>query len=220
MVEKQESSSLKGILEDGERVFWRASPEKEAFIQPNWVLRALGWVICLLSMGFLLAGVAAILKGRPSEAIIFFLMFIPWAIAAFYLGYGRDYICSRMAKNSQYILTDRRLIIRSRFFHIKYIIAQLADIKAVETKEVESKQGGSVGEVIIRVGSPGLRVTRTGSALKTFNGQRSTVNLPKPRGRSDDLILFGVRNPQEIASILQAGSKVAREPLGQYEPPV
>lgn len=173
-------------------------------------------------MGFLLAGVAAILKGRPFEAIIFFLMFIPWAIAAFYLGYGRDYICSRMAKNSQYILTDRRLIIRSRFFHIKYIIAQLADIKAVETKELESKQGGSVGEIIIRVGSPGLRITRLGRASVSHSpsGPYRLLLDSQPRGRSDDLILFGVRNPQEIASILQAGSKVAREPLGQYEPPV
>ena len=220
MVEKQEKSGLEGILEAGERVFWRANPERGTLIRPHWVLQALGWAMFLLSIGFLFACIAAILKGRPFEAIIFFLMFVPWGIAAFYLSYGRDYIFLRMAKNSQYILTDHRLIIRSRFFRIKYIIAQLADIEAVETKEVESKQGGFVGEVIIRVGSPGLRVTRTGSALKTFNSERSTVNLPKPRGRSDELILFGVRNPHEIASILKAASVAASQPLGQYEPPV
>ncbi len=212
MGENQERGGLEEILEPGERVFWRASPERGALIQPNWILRALGWAVFLLSAGFLLAGLASILKGRPVQAIIFLIMFVPWAVAAFYLGYGRDYIFSRIAKSSQYILTDRRLIIRTGVLLKKDIVAQLVDIKAVETKQMKSEQGNSVGEVIIRVGSPGLTVT---SLKKVF---RKKTRSDLPPGGSRDLVLFGVESPREIASILKAASNAARlrrtEPLG------
>jgi len=204
MGENQERGGLEKILEPGERVFWRASPDKEALIQPNWILRALGWAVFLLSAGFLLAGLANILKGRPAQAIIFFIMFVPWAVAAFYLGYGRDYIFSRIAKSSQYILTDRRLIIRTGVLFKKDIVAQLVDIRAVETKQMKSERGNSVGEVIIRVGSPGLSVT---SLKKVF---RNKTRSDLPRGGFRELVLFGVQSPREIASILKAASNAAR----------
>ena len=204
MGENQERGGLEELLEPGERVFWRASPERGALIQPYWILRALGWAVFLLSAGFLLAGLANILKGRPAQAIIFFIMFVPWAVAAFYLGYGRDYIFSRIAKSSQYILTDRRLIIRTGVLFKKDIVAQLVDIRAVETKQMKSERGNSVGEVIIRVGSPGLTVTRLGRAS---GNQSRGGQFP---GRSRDLVLFGVQSPREIASILKAASNAAR----------
>jgi hypothetical protein len=208
MAEHQERNGLEETLDADERVFWRASPERDSFIPSNWVFQALGWAMFLLSVGFLFACVANIYKGKPLEAIIFFLMFVPWAVAAFYFGHGRIYIFSRIARNSQYILTDRRLIIRTHLLRTKYIIAQLAHINTVQTREMKSKTHESIGEVIIRVASPGLSMT---SPKKLF---RSDAQSHRPRGVSGQLVLFGVRNPEEIASLLKAAANAARRRPG------
>jgi len=192
-------------LEEGEPVFWRASPEKGSFIQSNWVLHALGLALLLLSLGFLLACISALGKGRFAEALIFFLMFLPWAVASLYLGYGRGHIFSRIARNSQYILTDRRIIIRTRLFRTRLIVAQLDLIGSVKTREIKVGRSGSIGEVIIRVGSQGLRITKGKGA------SRNEISNEPLRGGFRDLVLFGVRSPEEIASMLNAAANAARQ---------
>ncbi len=103
-------ADLADELRAGERVLWRGKPEREAFVWRTWPLSVFGGA--LLAAVIVYYGVVLTTDAPDLLAI----WGVPFAIAAIYMLGGHFILTSREWANTEYLVTDSRVLIRHGIF--------------------------------------------------------------------------------------------------------
>ena len=151
------SGYLDQFLVPGETVLWTAKPERRLFLRKYGPVSAWGLGMIAI-MGFWFA-VAVIFAGGI-EPVIHNLIFF-WALPSIVVGmlliYGPLLVAAREWSHTEYVLTDRRLILRRGVWRPTLSVIPLSELPRIET---EDKHGwGNVlllgGTALERLGENG-----------------------------------------------------------------
>jgi hypothetical protein len=151
------SDYLDQFLLPGEVVLWTAKPERRLFLRKYGAVSAWGLgMIAIMAFWFV---VSVVLAGGV-EPIIHNLVFF-WAVPSIVIGllliYGPLLIAAREWNHTDYVLTNRRLILRRGVWRPTLSVIPLRELPRIETQD---KQGwGNVlllgGTALERLGENG-----------------------------------------------------------------
>jgi hypothetical protein len=103
-------ADLAGELRVGERVLWRGRSEREAFVRRTWPLSVFGGAL----LAAVVAYYAVVLTTEAPDLLAFWG--IPFALAALYMLVGHFILTRREWSNTEYFVTDSRVLIRHGIF--------------------------------------------------------------------------------------------------------
>ncbi len=101
---------LDALLAPGERVLWRGKPERHPFVWRTWPLSLFGGVLVLAVLVFEIV----VLTTEAPDVLA--CWGVPFALAALYMLAGHFYLTLREWHNTEYLLTEHRLLIRHGIF--------------------------------------------------------------------------------------------------------
>jgi hypothetical protein len=103
---KAANTDLNAHLSPGERVLWRGKPDRAAFVRRTWPLSIFGLVL-------LVSAVSYELVVFTTDAPDFLaLVGVPFFFAALYMLVGHYFVTSREWQNTEYLITENRLLVR------------------------------------------------------------------------------------------------------------
>lgn len=137
------------LLSQDEKILWRGKPKKNAFIL-NSVVKlmpfALLWLIFDgLFIGVLCAGEVGVPAGMAFFLIFFFILHL----APVWMWVYKCVTASRRHKNTEYVFTDKRVIVRTGTIALDYKNVYYADIEAVNLRYGVIDRLTKVGDVYI-----------------------------------------------------------------------
>lgn len=104
------NADLAGNLLVGEQVLWRGKPERQAFVWRTWPLSIFGGVLLTAMLAFY----AVVLTTDAPDLLA--LWGVPFTIAALYMLGGHFVLTSREWDNTEYLVTNNRILIRHGIF--------------------------------------------------------------------------------------------------------
>ena len=122
---------MDNLIAEGEKVLWSDKPKKNAFIINNSMGMLPVALIWLVIDGFFIAA-ALTAAPQPSALKIFLLVFFAIHLMPVWVWLGKMMSSNKRWKNTEYIVTDRRIIIRGGFIGYKYQNLFYTDIKSVD----------------------------------------------------------------------------------------
>ena len=124
--------SLLEMLHEGEQVLWSGKPKKSAFIA-NKVLRLLPLVLLwfAVDVGFLCA---VYIFDVPTVVRIVVTAFIAVHLLPFWIWLSDILTASALHKNTEYAITDRRILLRDGLLGIDFRSVLYSEIKAVNLR--------------------------------------------------------------------------------------
>lgn len=148
---------LEPHLLSGERVLWTAKPDRRMFTRQYGAVSAWGMgMIAIMAFWFV---VSVILAGSLEPVIrnLVFFWGLPSMVVGGLLIYGPLLVAAREWGNTEYVLTNRRLIVRRGVISPRLSVIGLKDLQRIET---ESKHGwGKImllgGTALERLGEDG-----------------------------------------------------------------
>ena len=155
---QEEAYELKNHLEPDEKLIWVGVPAN------GWAFNTYDYF--MIPFSILWAGFAffweftAIASGAP---IMFALFGVPFVLVGFYLLFGRFIVDRKRRKNTLYVLTNKRIIIRSGARNKTLKTAHLINIKDIVLKEKPNK----TGTILFNAG-PSNIITNTTAQLPIF----------------------------------------------------
>lgn len=153
---KMESENLNTIQDDridsmlaeGETVLWRGKPVKKAFIL-NSIANSLPFTILwLLFDGFFIGTMVA--TGVAAEMLWFIIPFFLLHLLPVWLWISRFVTSFKRWKNTDYVVTSRRILLRSGFIGVDYRNIFYKDIKDVNLKVGVIDKMLNVGDIYIQ----------------------------------------------------------------------
>ncbi len=140
--------NLQKKLEPGETVQWQGRPVRSRYILRNWPRGCFGMVFFSFSvfwtvMAFL--GTSGALGGEPADGFLFRVLFplwgVPFMAIGFALTFGPLIVAAAEEPNVEYMITNRRALVRSGRKSI-----EVHSVKLVKVTQVV-KTGGAVGSL-------------------------------------------------------------------------
>jgi PH (Pleckstrin Homology) domain-containing protein len=125
-----EASSLRRLIGPDERVVWSGAPDRRAYMfKGSW----LAIPFSVMWAGFAVFWEASVIAaGGPP---FFVLWGIPFVLMGAYITVGRFVVAGREAQRTEYLLTDRRVVIRTGAFSTRTTELPLATMASVELEE-------------------------------------------------------------------------------------
>ncbi|MFN0074177.1 MAG: PH domain-containing protein [Chloroflexota bacterium] len=141
----------------GETVIWKAKPERALFLRKYGAISGWGMgMIGIMAFWFIVSVILAGSLGPVIHNMVFF-----WAVPSIIVGglliYGPLVVAAREWSNTDYVLTDRRLILRRGVVSPTLSVIHLSEIPRME---VEVKQGW--GHVLLLGGTALERLGQNG----------------------------------------------------------
>jgi hypothetical protein len=134
---------LRARLEPGERILWQGTPNRRAFVLRGpiflipfsfaWLAFAIFWTV------------SAAASGAP---FFFWIWGSGFVLIGIYVAFGRFFVADLEARKSRYVVTDRRIAMRTGAFSAEYQELNLDDLPSAQL--VEGRNG--VGTIYF--GSP------------------------------------------------------------------
>ena len=101
---------LDAWLAPGEVVLWRGKPVRRAFVLRTWPLSIFGGVLVLGVVAF----EAIVLSTEAPDLLA--LIGVPFGLAALYMAVGHFFVTAREWQNTEYIVSERQVLIRHGIF--------------------------------------------------------------------------------------------------------
>jgi hypothetical protein len=170
------------FLQPGEAVLWQAKPERRLFLRKYGAVSAWGMaMIGIMAFWF----VISVLLAGSLEPVIQNMIFF-WAVPTIVIGglliYGPLLVASREWQHTEYILTNRRLILRHGVVSPSLNVIGLRDLPRVRA---ESKKGW--GNVLLLGGTALERLGAQGR-LEYHPSYVSLRDLPEPEAIKDRIL--------------------------------
>jgi hypothetical protein len=176
------SADLERFLLPGETVLWMAKPERRLFLRKYGPVSTWGLgMIAIMAFWF---AVSVVLAGGV-EPIIHNLVFF-WALPSIAVGllliYGPLFVAAREWSHTEYVLTNRRLILRRGVWSPTLSVIPLSELPRIET---EDKHGW--GNVLLLGGTALERLGENGR-LEYHPSHLTLRDLPEPDAIRDRIL--------------------------------
>ena len=113
-----EEHAIENVLDAGENILWRGKPKKKAFVL-NKIFSMLPIAIIWLLFDSVFI-FAIIFSDAPAMVYAFIIPFFALHLTPVWIWLGNVLTASRRWKNTEYVITDRRILIKSGFVGIDY----------------------------------------------------------------------------------------------------
>ena len=125
-----ETGALRRLVGPDERVLWSGSPDREAYA---WLGSWLLIPFTVMWFAFAIFWEASVIVGGAPP--FFVLWGIPFLLIGAYMTVGRFFVARREADRTEYLVTDRRVMIRTGAFGTRTTEIPLASLSSVELEE-------------------------------------------------------------------------------------
>lgn len=150
-----ERNSLEDMLAEDETVLWRGKPKRSAYIASRvcrmlpvaliWLLFDGGFIGAMIGLG--------VFKELPPFAVAFICVFFALHLIPVWIWAANVATASRAQKNTEYALTDRRVLLRSGVIGIDVNNLFYTEIKSVNLKVGLTDKWFKVGDIYITANS-------------------------------------------------------------------
>ncbi len=137
---KNANTHLEANLAPGERVLWRGKPVQRAFVWRTWPLSIFGGVLIATVVAF----EAVILTTEAPDLLA--VWGVPFALAGLYMAVGHFLLTYREWLNTEYVVTEQRVLIRHGIFSPVLTIYSLLGLPQTTVE----MRGDGVGNIIFR----------------------------------------------------------------------
>jgi hypothetical protein len=103
-------ADLDAQLAPGERVLWRSKPERNPFVLRTWPLSVFGLVLITATIIY---EIVVFTTEAPDALAVWG---VPFALAALYMAVGHFLVTFREWQQTEYLITDSRVLIRHGVF--------------------------------------------------------------------------------------------------------
>lgn len=175
-----QENKIEDMLTPGENVLWQGKPLKTAFILNN-ILGLLPFAIIWLAFdSFFIFQVIA--SGAASQMLGFLIPFFLLHLAPVWIWISKFATSFRRWRNTDYIVTDKRILLRSGFIGMDYQNIFYKDIKNVSLKVGVIDKMLGVGDIHIQCNSfPFVAAqsanTTGGTVIYDIENPYETLNL-------------------------------------------
>ncbi|MGD9901617.1 MAG: PH domain-containing protein [Spirochaetales bacterium] len=176
-------NKIEDILLKNETILWRGKPKKNAYIL-NKIFTMLPFALIWLAFDSIFIWAAITDPGMPFVARIGILAFIALHLLPFWLWLANVLTAKKRYEHIEYVVTDRRILIRSGFIGI--------DFQSINFKDISN--------VNLRVGLFD-RLFKVGDIYFYTNNPKTSSQNVGNRESSD--VFFDIENPYEIYSKIQ-----------------
>ena len=169
---------IEGVLKSDEVVYLREQPNKEAFIWSavfDMMPFALIWL--LFDSVFIIAFFA--IGNIPLFVYFVFIPFILIHMTPVWIWLSQIIKAVCGYKNQEYVLTDKRIIIKSGIKKIKITSVYYSDVTDVEIR-IKKSNKHSAGDVRVKLGGYGLILSSLERPLEVIEAIRSLMKNQKP----------------------------------------
>ena len=125
-------SNISNILTDGEEIIWKGKPKKSAFIINKALTMMPFALIWLMFDGAFLA--VAFSNGIPKQMLYFIIPFFAFHLMPVWIWLSNVLTAKKRWDNTEYIVTDRRIIINTGFIGMNCETIYYKDINNVQLK--------------------------------------------------------------------------------------
>jgi membrane protein YdbS with pleckstrin-like domain len=163
---------MDNMLMGGEEVLWRGKPKKNAFVM-NRIIKILPIALIWILFDGIMIG-AMIITGAIREMLWFAIPFFAFHLLPVWVWLGNVISASKRWKNTEYAITDKRIILRDGLFGYNF--------KSIDYAEVD--------HVNIRVGFID-RLLKVGDIHITVSG------------KTDNNVILDIEQPFSVFKMLQ-----------------
>lgn len=146
--------SIESILVDNEEIIWRGKPKKKAFVINKSLTMFPFALIWLLFDGTFIGVMIA--SGEAKEMLWFIIPFFALHLMPVWIWLGNVLTASKKWANTEYAVTDKRIIITSGFIGSDYKTLYYKDIENVHLKIGVIDKLLSVGDIYFDTNDKGL----------------------------------------------------------------
>ena len=115
-------SKIRGMLTDDENLLWTGKPKKSAFILNKCIVMAPIAMIWLLFDGFFIGAMLSVPGGLGMGNMgFFFVIFFAFHLMPVWIWLYNMLTAAARWKNTEYAITDKRILIRSGFVGYEYL---------------------------------------------------------------------------------------------------
>jgi hypothetical protein len=182
---RRDASNLDALLAPGERVLWRGKPERRPFVLRTWPLSIFGALLLVSVLAF----ETVILTTEAPDTIA--LWGIPFALAGLYMGVGHFLLTYREWQQTEYLVSDSRVLIRHGVFSPGVTVYSLLGLPHT----VIEMHGEGVGNVMFK--------PREGQGYGPWPGYQNM--WPYTPGYL--LGLMYVRNPAGVQQVIETARR-------------
>ena len=131
---------LDALLAPGERVLWRGKPVRTPFVLRTWPLSLFGAILVTTVVAF----VTVILTTEAPDVLAYWA--VPFAIAGLYMAVGHFLVTSQEWRQTEYMITESRVLIRHGIFSPSLTIYSLLGLPHI----IVEKRGRDVGNLMFK----------------------------------------------------------------------
>jgi hypothetical protein len=179
--QKDANVDLEAYLAPGERVLWRGKPERRPFVLRTWPLSIFGAVLIAAVVAF----ETVVFTTEAPDSLAFWG--VPFALAGLYMAVGHFLVTYREWNQTEYILTESRLLIRHGIFAPAVTIYSVLGLPHT----IIEMQGHDVGNIMFK--------PREGQGYGPWPGYRTM--WPYTPGYL--LGLMYLRDPQQVQQAIE-----------------
>jgi hypothetical protein len=180
-IQREVSTELDAYLAPEEKVLWRGKPERKEFVFRTWPLSLFG---ALLIMS-VIAYETVILTSDAPRWLVWWG--VPFALAGLYMAVGHFLVTSYEWRQTEYLITPSRLLIRHGIFSPKVTVYSLIGLPHTQVR----MHGENVGSILFE--------PREGEGYGPWPGYQNM--WPYTPGYL--LGLMYVRHPQEVQKVIE-----------------
>jgi hypothetical protein len=175
------NTDLEANLAPGEKVIWRGKPERAPFVWRTWPLSIFGAIL----VAAIVAYETVILTTEAPDVLA--VWGVPFALAGLYMLVGHFLITSQEWHNTEYMVTEQRVLIRHGIFSPSLTMYSVLGLPQI----VVEMHGENVGNLMFR--------PPTGQGYGPWPGYQTM--WPYTPGYL--LGLLYVRNPVEVKRLIE-----------------
>lgn len=148
------STNLENIIVDGEEIIWRGKPKKSAFIiNKCLVMFPIAMLWLMFDSVFILALISS---GDATQMLWFIVPFFALHLMPVWIWLGNVLSSNKKWKNTEYAVTNKRIIIISGFMAMNYQSIYYKDIEKVDLKITFIDKLLKVGDIYFQTKRDGL----------------------------------------------------------------
>ncbi len=175
-----EQSKLENMLGEGETVLWSGKPVKSAFIL-NSITTLLPFVILWLAIDLFVI-IQIVSTGLADQMLGFIIPFFILHLLPVWLWISKFITSFKRWENTEYAVTDKRILLRSGFIGVDYKNIFYKDIKNVTLKVGVIDKMLNVGDIHIQTNSAMGNYTQNGDIVygNTISGGTGIYDIENP----------------------------------------
>ncbi|MFI3169167.1 MAG: PH domain-containing protein [Faecalibacterium sp.] len=185
--------TLERFVHEGETVLWKAKPEKKAFIA-NKICTLLPVALFWLAFDAVLAYVF-LTYGAAGQMLVVFVPFLALHLLPVWIWLSNVITAGKNWENTEYMVTDRRIMIKSGVLNQQVINLLYADIQNVSLRVGLIDRMLGVGDIHLQ------NTSQMGNMYAQNTSQMGHIRLQNTA--QSGIAILDVANPEEVANQLQ-----------------